>query len=86
MKKDKILKHICNSSRLPWEEAAAPKGAAAHSLGTTALNAISHVIALGIQTNSQIHSHYTRASHHYRSQFARVKIKKFSILCSGPTI
>ncbi len=34
-------------------------------------NAISHVIALGIQTNSQIHSHYTRASHHYyRSQFA----------------
>ena len=26
-----------NSSRLPWEEATAPKGAAAHSLGTTAL-------------------------------------------------
>jgi len=37
MKKDKIVKRICNSSRLPWEEAAAPKGAAAHSLGTTAL-------------------------------------------------
>jgi len=27
----------CNSSRLPWEETTAPKGAAAHSLGTTAL-------------------------------------------------
>jgi len=26
-----------NSSRLPWEEATAPKGAAAHSLGTTGL-------------------------------------------------
>jgi len=26
-----------NSSRLPWEEATAPKGAAAHSLGTTDL-------------------------------------------------
>jgi len=25
----------CNSSRLHWEEAEAPKGAAAHSLGTT---------------------------------------------------
>jgi len=37
----------------------------------------SHVIALGIQTNSQIHSHYTRSSHHYGIQFARVKIKQF---------
>jgi len=49
-------------------------------------NATSHVIALDIQTNSQIHSHYTRASHHFKSQFARVKIKQFSILCSGPTL
>ena len=49
-------------------------------------NAISPVTALGIQTNSQIHTHYTRASHHYRSQFARVKIKQFTILCSGPTL
>src|SRR6218665_3599142 len=49
-------------------------------------NAISPGTALGIQTNSQNHSHYTRASHYYRSQFARVKIKQFSILCSGPTI
>jgi len=36
MKKAKIVKN-CNSSRLPWEEAMAPKGAATHSLGTTAL-------------------------------------------------
>ena len=36
MKKYKIVTY-CNSSRLPWpwEEAEAPKGAAAHSLGTT---------------------------------------------------
>jgi len=32
--KYKIVK-IFNSSRLPWEETAAPKGAATHSLGTT---------------------------------------------------
>ena len=31
------LQKNCISSRLPWEEATAPKGAAAHSLGTTAL-------------------------------------------------
>src|SRR6218665_3564456 len=31
-------------------------------------NVISHVIALGIQTNSQIRSHHTRASHHYSSK------------------
>jgi len=37
MKKDKIVKN-CNSSRLPWEESSAPKGAAAHSLGTTDLS------------------------------------------------
>ena len=30
-------------------------------------SAIYHVIALGIQTNSQMHSHYARSSHHYRS-------------------
>jgi len=36
MKKDKIVKN-CNISRLPWEEATAPKGVAAHSLGTTEL-------------------------------------------------
>ena len=38
MKKDEIIKQICNNSRLSWEEAAAPKGAAAHTLGTTELN------------------------------------------------
>jgi len=48
--------------------------------------AISHVIALGVETNSQIPSRYTRASHYYRSQFVRVKIKQFYILCSGPTM
>ena len=37
MKKYKIVKN-CSSSRLPWEEAEARKGAAAHSLGTTALS------------------------------------------------
>ena len=47
-------------------------------------NAISHVISFGIYMNSQIHSHNTRASHRYRRQFARVKIKQFSILCSEP--
>jgi len=36
MKNEKIVKNF-NSSRLPWEEAAAPKGSAAHSLETTAL-------------------------------------------------
>jgi len=36
VKKDKIVKN-CNSPRLPWEEVTAPKGAAAHSLGTTVL-------------------------------------------------
>ena len=36
MKKAKIVKN-CNSSWLPWEEAAAPKGAADHSFGTTVL-------------------------------------------------
>ena len=35
-KKDKIVKNY-NTSRLPWEEAAASLGAAAHSLGTTGL-------------------------------------------------
>ena len=35
-KKEKIVKN-CNSSLLLCEEAAAPKGAAAHSLGTTDL-------------------------------------------------
>src|SRR6218665_3830831 len=47
---------------------------------------ISPVTTLGIQMSSQIHSHYTRASHHYRIQFARVKTKDFSILCSGPAM
>ena len=37
LKGDKIVKTF-NSSLLPWEEATAPKEAAAHSLGTTALN------------------------------------------------
>jgi len=37
MKKDKIVKN-CNSSQLPWEEAVAPLGAAAHSLGTTGVS------------------------------------------------
>jgi len=36
-KTDKIVQNF-NSSRLPWEDAAAPKGAAAHSLGTTEIN------------------------------------------------
>jgi len=36
MKKDKIMKN-CYSLWLLWEEATAPKGAAAHTLGTTAL-------------------------------------------------
>jgi len=36
MKNNKIVKN-CNSSQLPWENATAPKGAAAHSLGTTAI-------------------------------------------------
>jgi len=32
------LQKNCISSRLPWEEATAPKGAAAHSLGTTGID------------------------------------------------
>ena len=36
MQKEQNVKNY-NSSRLPWEEAADPKGAAAHSLGTTGI-------------------------------------------------
>ena len=38
----------CNNSRLPWEEAAAPKGVAAHSFGTTALHHSMPNVHLGI--------------------------------------
>lgn len=43
-------------------------------------------IYLGIWISSQIHSHNTRSSHHYRSQFARVKIEELSILRIGPPL
>jgi len=33
----------CNSLRLPWEDAADPKVAAAHSLGTAALHSLTNV-------------------------------------------
>jgi len=43
MKKDKIVKNCSLIVRgNPWEESAAPKGAAAHSLGTTAITVMLH--------------------------------------------
>ena len=34
----------------------------------------------------QIHGHYTRLSHHYRSHYARINTKEFSIHCIGPVL
>ena len=38
------------------------------------------------QTGIQIHSHYTRFSHYYRSHYARIRTKEFSIHCTGPLL
>src|SRR6218665_3448566 len=35
------------------------------------------------QTGIQIHSHYTRFSHYYRSHYARIRTKEFSIHCTA---
>src|SRR6218665_40606 len=43
-------------------------------------------INIHFQTGSQIHGHYTRFSHHYRSHYARINTKEFSIHCIGPVI
>lgn len=37
-------------------------------------------------TGSNLHDHYTRHSHSYRSEFAHLKIKQFSIKCLGPQL
>src|SRR6218665_3310282 len=36
--------------------------------------------------NSDIHSHFTRSSSHYRSYYARINVKLFPIFCTGPTL
>ena len=43
-------------------------------------------INIHFQTGSQIHGHYTRFSHHYRSHYARINTKEFSIHCIGPVL
>jgi len=45
MNKVKIVNN-CNSSRLPWEEATAPKGAAAQSLGTIGLSSYYKILLI----------------------------------------
>src|SRR6218665_324324 len=43
-------------------------------------------INIHFQTGSKIHGHYTRFSHHYRSHYARINTKEFSIHCIGPVL
>src|SRR6218665_2891444 len=43
-------------------------------------------INIHFQTGSQIHGHYTRFSHHYRSHYACINTKEFSIHCIGPVL
>lgn len=41
-------------------------------------------ISIDLQTGTEIHSHYTRSAHHYRSHHARLRVKQFSLPCTGP--
>jgi len=50
----------CNNSRLPWVQATVPKGAAAHSLGTTALWWQRHTV-----TNT--HTAFRKSTQHART-------------------
>src|SRR6218665_1026539 len=43
-------------------------------------------ITIHFQTGSKIHGHYTRFSHHYRSHYARINTKEFSIHYIGPVL
>src|SRR6218665_2566900 len=45
-------------------------------------------IYIDLQTGrpTKIHSHYTRSAHHYRSHHARLRVKQFSLLCTGPPL
>src|SRR6218665_3620306 len=42
--------------------------------------------ALDIKKNSDFHSYNTRASSHYRSQYARINTSLFSFVCTGPIL
>src|SRR6218665_1192368 len=43
-------------------------------------------VASCLKTNSDTHFHFTRSSSHYRSHYARINVKLFSIFCTGPTL
>src|SRR6218665_1680253 len=43
-------------------------------------------IYMDLQTGTEIHSHYTRSAHHHRSHHARLKVKQFSLPCTGPPL
>src|SRR6218665_1447805 len=43
-------------------------------------------ISIDLQTCTEIHSHYTRSAHHYRSHHARLKVKQFSLSCTCPPL